>query len=109
MDRRGFLRGLCAGVAGIALQEAVPLGRVWSFPSKIVVPEHEAAFALLNGIIDKWHNEPLFVQAWDPRGSVLVPRVDVLFGFGNLPIGSDKPIRYPQEFVIPPFRLAPRP
>jgi hypothetical protein len=25
-------------VAGVALNEAIPLGRVWSFPSKIVVP-----------------------------------------------------------------------
>lgn len=29
---------LGAAVAGIALKEAIPLGRVWSFPSKIVIP-----------------------------------------------------------------------
>jgi hypothetical protein len=32
MDRRGFLKLLGGGVAGIAIAEAVPLGRVWSFP-----------------------------------------------------------------------------
>jgi hypothetical protein len=32
MNRRGFLKMLGGGVAGIALAEAVPLGRVWSFP-----------------------------------------------------------------------------
>ena len=38
MDRRGFLKFFSAGVAGIALEQAVPLGRVWSFPKEIVVP-----------------------------------------------------------------------
>jgi len=37
MDRRKFFGLLGAGVAGVALSEAIPLGRVWSFPSKIVV------------------------------------------------------------------------
>lgn len=32
MNRRGFLKMLGGGVAGIAIAEAVPLGRVWSFP-----------------------------------------------------------------------------
>lgn len=38
MNRRSFLRSLGAAVAGIALGEAIPFNRVWSFPSKIVVP-----------------------------------------------------------------------
>lgn len=37
MNRRYFLTVLGAGVAGIALEQAVPLGRVWSFPKKIVI------------------------------------------------------------------------
>jgi hypothetical protein len=37
MDRRGFLKLFSAGVAGIALEQAIPLGRVWSFPKKIVI------------------------------------------------------------------------
>jgi hypothetical protein len=39
MNRRNFLSLFSAGVAGIALEQAIPLGRVWSFPKKIVVPE----------------------------------------------------------------------
>ena len=39
MDRRGFLKFLSAGVAGIALEHAIPLGRVWSFPKNIVIAE----------------------------------------------------------------------
>lgn len=41
MNRRGFLAGLGALVGGLALEEAIPLGRVWSFPSQIVVPKYE--------------------------------------------------------------------
>ena len=59
MNRRNFLSLLTAGVAGIALDQAIPLGRVWSFPKKIIIPqgnrflttdefrrEFETAFAL---------------------------------------------------------------
>jgi hypothetical protein len=38
MNRRNFLGLFSAGVAGLALEQAIPLGRVWSFPSKIVIP-----------------------------------------------------------------------
>ena len=38
MDRRKFFKLFGIGVAGIALEQAIPLGRVWSFPSEIVVP-----------------------------------------------------------------------
>lgn len=37
MNRRNFLSLFSAGVAGIALEQAIPLGRVWSFPKKIVI------------------------------------------------------------------------
>ena len=39
MDRRGFLSLLGLGIAGVAFDQAIPLGRVWSFPKQIVVPE----------------------------------------------------------------------
>jgi hypothetical protein len=38
MERRSFLKGLGAVIGGLALAEAVPLGRVYSFPSEIVPP-----------------------------------------------------------------------
>lgn len=40
MDRRGFLRGLGIFAGGLALNEAIPPGRVWSFPKEIVVPQY---------------------------------------------------------------------
>lgn len=36
--RRKFLGGLTALIGGLALEEAIPFNRVWSFPTKIVVP-----------------------------------------------------------------------
>lgn len=39
MERRGFLKLFGGAVAGIALEQAIPLGRVWSFPKKIVVSD----------------------------------------------------------------------
>jgi hypothetical protein len=38
MNRRGFLSAIGALVGGLAIEQAIPLGRVWSFPSKIVIP-----------------------------------------------------------------------
>lgn len=40
MNRRGFLAGVAAVIGGIVLEEAIPLGRVWSFPERIVIPKH---------------------------------------------------------------------
>ena len=37
MNRRGFLKALSGVIGGIAVAEAVPLGRVWSFPSQIKI------------------------------------------------------------------------
>jgi len=35
MNRRCFLSSLGALVGGLAIDQAIPLGKVWSFPSKI--------------------------------------------------------------------------
>lgn len=35
MNRRSFLSGLGALVGGLALEQAVPFGRVWSFPTDL--------------------------------------------------------------------------
>lgn len=37
MDRRSFLRGLGLLVGGVVAAEAIPLGRVWSFPREIKI------------------------------------------------------------------------
>lgn len=39
MNRRNFLQGIAALVGGIAIEKAIPFGRVWSFPSRIVIPK----------------------------------------------------------------------
>lgn len=38
MNRRNFLRALGMTIGGIAVEKAVPFGRLWSFPSRNVVP-----------------------------------------------------------------------
>jgi hypothetical protein len=40
MNRRNFLSLFPAAVAGIALHQAIPFNRVWSFPAKILVPQN---------------------------------------------------------------------
>ena len=42
MNRRNFLTSLAATVAGIALNEAIPFNRVWSFPKKIMIAKPPA-------------------------------------------------------------------
>jgi hypothetical protein len=41
VNRRNFLRGLGAVVGGIAIRDAIPLGRVWSFPKEIRIVRRE--------------------------------------------------------------------
>lgn len=40
------------GIAGIALEQAIPLGRVWSFPKNIVIPHHNE-FITISMITDE--------------------------------------------------------
>jgi hypothetical protein len=35
MNRRSFLQGIGAIIGGVAIDKAIPLGRVWSFPKEI--------------------------------------------------------------------------
>ena len=39
MNRRLFMSLLGGAVAGLALDQSIPLGRVWSFPKEIVIAE----------------------------------------------------------------------
>lgn len=71
MNRRGFLQLLGMSVGGLALDQAIPFNRVWSFPSKIVVPKtafdysarlvvaEEQALRILNDLTDIWNSNGL--------------------------------------------------
>jgi len=101
MERRGFLKLLGLGVAGIALDQAIPFNRVWSFPKNIVVPELtleeiEERY-LMPAVLQmiKEHNDFLnsYERVWDEEFAV----------------GTRIAIRIPQRFSTPAFPPAPRP
>ena len=37
MNRRSFLGLLGAAIAGVAVEQVIPFGRIWSFPKEIVI------------------------------------------------------------------------
>lgn len=59
MNRRNFLSLFSAGIAGIALEQAIPLGRVWSFPKKIVI----AKPLFFDGVHFQWGEYEKLVKA----------------------------------------------
>lgn len=75
MNRRGFLSLLGLGGAGVALEQAIPLGRVWSFPKEIVIARPANRFYTITEI----HAEvsALFVRALREQ------RVDALYLAGE--------------------------
>lgn len=74
MDRRNFFRLFGAGVAGVALEQAIPFGRVWSFPTTIVLPERELAHALPLTLIS-----PEALEALRRNLTIKWPDTDSLF------------------------------
>src|SRR5690242_18446283 len=76
MDRRGFLKLFGAGVAGIALEQAIPLGRVWSFPKDLKIRGH------IRGC--EWFDEKLTIDYWHRPFKV----------------GTTIRIRMPQRFIV---------
>jgi hypothetical protein len=71
MDRRKFLSLMSASAAGIALDQAIPFGRVWSFPSKIQIAKPRAVrpywtFPLERGLHLAVGDEILITRVPDP-------------------------------------------
>lgn len=64
MNRRNFLSLVSAGVAGIAFEQAIPLGRLWSFPKEIKIAPRNRFLTMAefdNEIMRRWrtHNREL--------------------------------------------------
>lgn len=55
MNRRSFLTGLASLIGGVAVAEAIPFNRVWSFPSNIIIPEIRYQQAFDNAVV--WYNQ----------------------------------------------------
>lgn len=77
MNRRGFFKLFGLGVAGIALEQAIPLGRVWSFPKNILVGPGAVT-------------QVKFIMVWDPARAIQLNRFDTLYGFGNSYEGDNR-------------------
>jgi hypothetical protein len=76
MDRRRFLSLFGVGVAGLALDQAIPLGRVWSFPKEIVIAELDVELITLECLRILRANlkvSTLFHSEWDKDFSRIVP------------------------------------
>jgi len=54
MNRRNFLSLFSAGIAGIALEQAIPLGRVWSFPKTLIIPPKTLIIPPNNFLPTEW-------------------------------------------------------
>lgn len=75
MNRRNFLGLFGAGVAGIAIEQAIPFGRVWSFPKEIV---------RIGSIIQFRMPQRYLVSRYLGNHLYEVERADVLYNFGKL-------------------------
>lgn len=96
MDRRGFLKMLGIAAGGVALDAAIPLGRVWSFPKNIVIA---APRAVGNQFVDVvWFNKEVlrYLQA-----NMVALRWDKPF-MPDFPIGGTIKVRYADYSGLPP-------
>lgn len=112
MNRRGFLKLFGAGVAGIALEQAIPLGRVWSFPKEIKIADPPALAGNTFLTIEYITAETLRMLQANMRIEEFTIQHDRYFEkFREFSIGSIVKIRFPQRFSIPadrqPLHLSP--
>jgi hypothetical protein len=121
MNRRNFLSLLSSGLAGIALDQAIPLGRVWSFPKEIVLAKTSGNLFLPMEWVTKDSLQALYPKAcyvremWRVSGDVVERRSEVLHPDGIYePLSDWEPTglkRPPLTFVATkiessqPFRI----
>jgi hypothetical protein len=67
MNRRDFLSLFSTGVAGIALEQAIPLGRVWGFPKEIVIPDFLFVDQITNESLRILKNNLRFANEFEPE------------------------------------------
>jgi hypothetical protein len=110
MNRRGFLGLLGAAIAGIAVDQAIPLGRVWSFPKNIVIPPKPIALDLKQVHLEIVREFGVDM-AYDPTTSItVVTRYHVEKGTKKISVeyfyrsrdGSFSELGPPQQLTIMP-------
>jgi hypothetical protein len=104
MNRRNFLSLVPAAVAGLALDQAIPFNRVWSFPKNVRVPHFSATRLRLMLLPEPEVFDPLsrviIREAWHKKGNVVFRRTEV-----RQLDGSYKPLNdwQPTGLPTPPF------
>jgi hypothetical protein len=68
MERRSFLKGLAGLIGGVALEQAIPFGRVWSFPQNIVIAKPITSVGQAIGMMHEFirPNLPLLYRGINP-------------------------------------------
>ncbi len=97
MNRRNFLSLFGLGVAGIAVEQAIPLGRVWSFPKTIVVPAGNV-FLRTDWITSEALRQ---IKQNVQMGNFVATNWDKVFR-KNLVIARTLEIKLPQQFNLTP-------
>jgi hypothetical protein len=94
MDRRGLLKMLGLIVGGIAVEQAIPFGRVWSFPKDIKCLNVDRRIQLRDGV-NQIRILPLGeIKSFTIRSAYEVGSADVVMGDGILfvaPTGATLP------------------
>lgn len=78
MNRRGLLKLFGGVVAGVALEQAIPFGRVWSFPKQIALANVGVDYGFGDSfsaatVPIAFCNLPLARPLLEPRGGGAVP------------------------------------
>ena len=89
MDRRKFLALLGLGVGGV-LQQAVPLGRIWSFPKKILIAKPPDGWEIGPDGILSFDDQTRF-PVYDQNGGLSRMAISYYFNGNRI---EGKPVRY---------------
>lgn len=101
MERRNFLKLFGGTVAGIALEQAIPLGRVWSFPKRITHCGIDYGLYPSRTVITRFYLEP---AARD-----MAKEIDRIYlaDYRKFSVGENIKIRLPQRYCGLPPATAP--
>lgn len=84
MNRRSFLGLLGMTIGGVALEQAIPNGRVWSFPSEIKIVPINSLLTVEEITAECLQISRRYIKFYNLDESAFRSRLDILHGFGQL-------------------------